>query len=178
MKDNRGGFRFQDNPRSPGRPQQRHGTPTDYRARSSPPQTTLPSNYLQHGYFDSKGNLFPEMLQGYSEQLARQFKRQGLTSTQLRRFFNRARSLERQLDAKTRDFGRLKEDIEMLKPLAAASVGRKTAPDIFKDFIDKNVQLVLSSDNPEVFKRGFIMHFQSVVAYLKYYEEKDKGGYR
>jgi len=62
--------------------------------------------------------------------------------------------------------------VATLKPIAAASVGRKTAPDIFKQFIDRNVDLVLRSSDSDALVRGFLTHFQSVVAYLKYYEEK------
>ena len=146
------------------------GGPRFQRGARQPPQ--LPSGYLQSGYFDANGNLWPELIQQWPEEIAQTFKQQGLSSTQLRRFFNKARALEKELDMK--NFQRLKEDILTLKPIAAASVGRKTAPETFKQFIDRNINLVVSSSEPDAFTRGFLTHFQSVVAYLKYYEEKDK----
>lgn len=126
-------------------------------------------------YFDSKGNLLPDMIQKWPEQLANDFRHQQtkLTSTQLRRFFNRARNLEREYKARKQEFDRLKEDILIMKVLAAAAVGRKTAPELFKRFIDKNVALAVESEY--AFTRGFLTHLQSVVAYLKYFEEKEKG---
>jgi len=138
------------------------------RGARQPPQ--LPRGYLQNGYFDSQGNLWPEIIQQWPDEIAQTFRDGRLTTTQLRRFFNQARALEKEL--KTKTFERLKEDVATLKPIAAASVGRKTAPDIFKQFIDRNVDLVLRSPDSDALVRGFLTHFQSVVAYLKYYEEK------
>lgn len=135
-------------------------------------QPLLPRGYLERGYFDKEGNVLPEVIQEWPEQLARTFLREGLKSTQLRRFFNRARAIEQQ----ALPFERLKEDILNLKPIGAASVGRRTAPDIFKVFIDRNVDLAVNS--PESFSRGFLTHFQSVVAYVKYYENFPRGGSR
>ena len=79
------------------------------------------------------------------------------------------RTLEQRLDAK-QPFDRIREQILVLKPLAASAVGRKTASELFKQFIDFNVELAVKSE--ESFTRGFIIHMQSVVAYLKYSEEK------
>lgn len=134
---------------------------------------SLPAGYLQGGYFGDKGHLLPEVVQQWPQQLAQSFKQTGLTSTQMRRFFNRARGIERQLDA-NQPFDRLKEQILALKPIAAASVGKGNAPELFKTFIDKNVDLAVMSE--EAFKRGFLTHFQSVVAYIKYFEKKSEGG--
>jgi CRISPR type III-A-associated protein Csm2 len=135
-------------------------------------QPLLPRGYLERGYFDKEGNVLPEVIQEWPEQLARTLLREGLKSTQLRRFFNRARAIEQQ----NLPFERLREEIISLKPIAAASVGRKTAPDIFKVFIDRNVDLAINS--LESFSRGFLTHFQSVVAYVKYYENLPRGGSR
>ena len=127
----------------------------------------LPQGYLQNGYFDDKGNVFPEVIQQWPKELAQTFKQSRLSSTQMRRFFNRARAIERQLDA-NQPFDRVKEEILMLKPLAAASVGKGNAPEIFGTFMDRNVDLAVRSEAE--FNRGFLTHFQSVIAYLKYLE--------
>ncbi len=130
----------------------------------------FPDGYLQGGYFDKEGNILPEVIQKWPEQLAQTFRREGLTSTQLRRFFNRIRAIEQQ----ALRFERMKEGILSLIPIAAAAVGRGTAPEVFKQFIDKNVHLAVNSQDS--FSRGFMTHFQSVVAYLKYYENLPRGG--
>ena len=143
-----------------------------YPPRPEQRQSSLPRGYLERGYFDKAGNVLPEVIQEWAEQLARIFLREGLKTAQLRRFFNRSRAIEQQ----NLPFERLREEILSLKPIAAASVGRKTAPDIFKVFVDKNVDLAIRS--PESFSRGFLTHFQSVVAYVKYYENLPRGGSR
>ena len=140
--------------------------------RGQPPRSLLPVDYLKNGYFDKNGNVLPEVIQQWPEELAQTFRREGMTSTQMRRFFNRARAIQQQ----GLPFERAKEDILSLKPIVAASVGRGNAPDVFKTFIDRNVELAVSS--VESFKRGFLTHFQSVVAYLKYYENVRTGGGR
>ncbi len=158
--------------------QPQHGPvpPRSFPPRQRPP-ARLPEGYLQKGYFDSKGNLWPEVVQQWPEELAGTFKGSGLASTQLRRFFNRARTLEMQLDSGTKGFDRLKEDLLILKTLAAASVGKRNAPELFKTFMDKNVDIAVKFPDEMAFKRGFLTHLQSLIAYLKYYETK-KGGNR
>lgn len=143
---------------------------TSSQGGNSPPRgdafpSPFPHGYLQSGYFDKDNNVLPEVIQQWPEHLAQTFNRQGLTSTQVRRFFNRARAIDQQ----NLLFERKKEDILNLKPIVAASVGRGNAPPMFKEFIDKNVHLAVMSE--ESFRRGFLIHFQSVVAYLKYYEK-------
>ena len=139
---------------------------------TQPPPSGLPAGYLAKGYFDDKGNVLPEVIQEWPSQLAQVFKRSGPKSTQLRRFYNKAKAIEQKLKS-GQSFERLKEEIETLKPLAAAAVGKKNAPELFREFMDLNVHR--AAESPEAFARGFIVHFQSVVAYTKYYEEK-KGG--
>jgi len=114
----------------------------------------LPEGYLQKGYFDPKGNLWPEVIQAWPEEIAQLFKMQGLSSTQLRRFFNRARTLEMQLDSGIKAFDRLKEDLLVLTTLAAASVGKGNAPELFKTFMDRNVDITVKFPDSRAFKRA------------------------
>jgi len=135
-----------------------------------PPAPRIPGEEAK-SYFDEKGNVLPQVIQEWPMKLARGFKNGGLSSTQLRRFFNKARGIEQKLKS-GKDFDRLKEEILTLKPLAAASVGKKNAPESFNRFMEINVQKAIESK--EAFTRGFLIHFQSIVAYTKYFEEQDK----
>jgi len=138
-----------------------------------PPAAGLPEGYLRNGYFDAKGNVLPSVIQEWPMQLAQSFKNGGLKSTQQRRFFNKAKAIEQKLKS-GKDFDRLKEEIRALKPLAASAVGRGNAPELFKRFMELNVDKAVESE--EAFTRGFISHFQSIVAYTKYLEEQPKSG--
>lgn len=136
---------------------------------SGPPPSQLPNGYLASGYFDDKGNVFPDVIQKWPLELAQRFlgSRQKLNTAQLHRFFNKVRDIDQRLDAQ-QPFDSLKEQLYALGPLAAASVGRETAPPVFKEFIDANIPHAVKSK--EHFKRGFVMHFQSIVGYAKYLE--------
>ena len=122
--------------------------------------------FMQRGYFEGK-KIFPELIKEWPKWLAENFLRARLTSTQLRRFFNKMRVIQQRIDA-TNDFERYKEDILGLTPLAAAAVGKETAPKIFYDVMRMNVDNAVNSQ--PAFERGFIIHFQSIIAYMKYYE--------
>jgi len=132
----------------------------------------LPKDYLKHGYFDSQGVLRPEMVVEHAEAVARALGKAKVTSTQLRRFFNKARLVEQHLDSGA-SWESQKSELLTLKPLAANVVGRASSRrereklEIFRTFIEKNVGWAVDSEKS--FREGFLVHFQSVIAYFKYH---------
>jgi len=123
-----------------------------------------PADYLEDGYFDEKGNVKPDLVDTWAEQVAQILGKSGITSHQLRRFFNQLRAIEAKLESE--DFDAIRSDIHALKRDAAYAVGRGVVKEEFKEFIDRNVELaVLDEDS---FRKGFIEHFQSVLAYFTY----------
>lgn len=121
-------------------------------------------NYLRDGYFD-KGTLRPELVDEVAIEAAKVLGNSGLTSHQLRRFFNKMRGIEAKLD--THDFAEVRNDIYGFKRDVAYAVGRGVVSEDFKRFIDRNVELATQSEKD--FRQGFIEHFQSVLAYFVYY---------
>jgi CRISPR type III-A-associated protein Csm2 len=91
---------------------------------------------------------------------------QGMKSHQLRRFFNKARGIESKLD-REKDFEAIKEDIYGFKRDVAYQVGRGMVPEDFQRFIDRNVELAVQDEAS--FRRGFLQHFESVLAYFVYF---------
>ena len=151
--------------------QQQRGRYPPRREQRSP---SLPSGYLdclKSGYFDDRGIIKCELLTQMAEQVANDLGGSGITSTQLRRFFAQVRSIERELGQK--DFSELAPQIQSLQPMVANYVGRGNSPwererrEVFKQFIDRNVELAMR--DKDSFKKGFIPHFESVVAYYKYH---------
>jgi len=134
------------------------------------PAPSLPEGYLKRGYFDAEGNLWPEVVIDWPMDLAGKLKQASMSSSQFRRFFNRARFLEDRYRSHAIGFGRVKEELRILQSLAAASVGRKNAPPLFLEMFETNVNVTVASSTEEAFCRGFMTHMQSVVAYLKYNE--------
>ncbi len=124
-----------------------------------------PAGYLEGGYFDEKGNIKPAVVDTWAEQVVQILGRSGITSHQLRRFFNQLRAIEAKLD--TEDFSAVRSDIYTLKRDAAYAVGRGVIKENFKEFIDRNVELAVQDEAS--FRKGFIEHFQSVLAYFTYH---------
>lgn len=145
--------------------------------RSGPPQgrpvvPRLPEGYLKDGYFDAKGNIRCELVSDLAETVAKALGNAGVTSGQLRRFFGQVRALER--DLRRGSFPESCGRIEALKAKAANYAGRGTNRDerekreVLKAFIDRNVGLAMA-DSGKGFLKGFVPHFESVVAYYKYH---------
>ena len=134
-------------------------------------QPTYPTDYLRGSYFDDKGNIKCDLLTGTAESLAKDFGYSGITSTQLRRFFIQVRAIERQLGQK--EFPELVPSIQGLRSLVANYVGRgkntqeRQRREYLKRFIDDNV--ALATRDEKHFKKGFVPHFESIVAYFKYH---------
>lgn len=107
---------------------------------------------------------WPEVLVDWPLAIARSLG-PDMKTAQLRRFFTRVKAIESGLDAGD-EFARARAGLMELQPLAAYAVGRKTAPELFKQFIERNVPL--ATKDIDSFKKGFVPHFQSLMAYFKY----------
>jgi CRISPR type III-A-associated protein Csm2 len=139
------------------------------------PPPGLPPDYLQGGYFQADGKtLRPEVIVSWAEEVARALgdSRPEMTYTQLRRFYNKTVSIKQKLEGGSQ-FPQLVPEILTLKRDAADSVGKENAPLLFKEFIDRNVDWAIKGE--DYFKKGFLQHFQSVIAYKRYWEYKKKG---
>jgi CRISPR-associated protein Csm2 len=113
-----------------------------------------------------KRYLRPEVLDTLAMDVAKVLGSRGMRSAQLRRFFSKARGIESKLD-RTQDFEGIKADIYGFKRDVAYQVGRKVVPEEFQQFIDRNVELAVEDEKS--FRRGFLQHFESVLAYFVYF---------
>jgi CRISPR type III-A-associated protein Csm2 len=121
------------------------------------------------GYFDGKGNLRAELRVEDADMVAQMLARATVTTGQLRKFFTMARSLEQRLRANG-DFAAIVPEIASLQPFAAAAVGRERDEGrrarlaALRAFIDVNA--ALARQNEAAFLKGFVPHFESVIAYF------------
>jgi cold shock protein len=126
--------------------------------------------YLAGGYFeqkeDEKSYLRPEVLDSLAIDVAKALGGREMKAHQLRRFFNKARGIEAKLD-REKDFEAIKADIYGFKRDVAYQVGRRVVPDEFRRFIERNVELAVQDEKS--FRKGFLQHFESVLAYFVYY---------
>ncbi len=131
----------------------------------------IPENYLKDGYFDKDNCLFEELVTTTANQIAMSFSTSypKLKNHQLRRFYQHARAAENRLSM-THDWPSVNIDIKKLKPFVAEAKGKGKVPEVFYDFICRNIDNIIDEKS---FMQGFLAHFQAVVAYFTYYNPKD-----
>jgi CRISPR type III-A-associated protein Csm2 len=128
------------------------------------------------GYLNERGHLRAELRVQDADMVAQVLADANVSSGQLRRFFTMARSLEQRLSY-SHDFEAIIPDIARFRPLAANLIGReqnflqRKRLEVLRDFIDLNAQKAM--ENKVAFHKGFVPHFESVIAYFKYYKPKD-----
>jgi CRISPR type III-A-associated protein Csm2 len=139
----------------PGKPR---GEPSGRGAESPNP---FPAEYPK--YFGPEGYTRPELLLEEAENLARCFEGQRLKRHQLRAFYDHAKRQLQRLQYGA-SFGEVLPEIAKLKAIAADRAGRSenALPGRFKEFIDRNVAAVRDRKS---FEKGFMPHFEAVVAY-------------
>ena len=156
-----------------GRPQK--GSP---QKQKSQPQAFKPDtqtdfkftgDYLNKGYFytlDGKSYLYDEVIDSLAMEVAKVLGNQEMKTHQLRRVFNKARGIQTKLE-RDKNFEAVKTDILSLKRDTAYQVGRGVVPEEFQQFIDRNVELSVKKEKN--FSKGFMQHFESVLAYFVYF---------
>jgi CRISPR/Cas system CSM-associated protein Csm2 small subunit len=115
-------------------------------------------------YLDANLCIRIELVTTVAQRLADGFKDEGkLTRHQLRAFYDHAKRQLQRLDYGT-PFCEVHAEIARLKAFASDRAGRANnpLPDSFKGFIDRNVDAVVDETS---FKKGFMPHFEAVVAY-------------
>ena len=99
--------------------------------------------------------------------LASRLGQNGLTTGQLRRFYNYSRSIERQLKVEGRSWEQVAADFEALAFHAQYAQSSRKIPREFQQFIDDNVRRVKAADGHrrEAFLSGFLPHFEALVGF-------------
>lgn len=114
-------------------------------------------------YFDEDNLLKPEFVTTLAEDIAIKLGNQNpkMTMHQLRSFYSHVKLQEGALKNK-RPFKEVYLKIALLKPFATERASKGKIPAYFEQFIIRNVDKVKDADT---FLRGFVEHFQAVVAY-------------
>ena len=146
-----------------GRPQgnRRGGPPAGAAGDRGRGDNPFPPGYPK--YLTDEGHTRVELITGEAENLAVRFEADRLKRHQLRAFYDHAkRQLQRLVYGAP--FGEVHPEIARLKAFAADRYGRadNALPKSFKDFIDRNVDAVTDAAS---FQKGFMRHFEAVVAY-------------
>jgi len=128
-----------------------------------PASRELPRGYLEGGYFAPSGALRREVLTDWAEQvaLALAYMPSDSTAQQLRVFFNHVRRVWEAFKFGKRPIEPALNEIQKLKAFAVERSLRRKAPEVFRRFIEANVDHVVD----EKTLQAFVQHFQAVAAY-------------
>lgn len=123
----------------------------------------LPPGYLKGGYYDANGYLRRETIIEWPKAIVEVFARTSLTSTALRRFYNKLKGLDTSFKF-SRDFNSLLPELYAFERDAAYAATRLVVPGEFIGFTVKNIDLAVGNEKGF---QGFVEHFQSIVAFAK-----------
>lgn len=159
-------------PRRHGRP----GPPPQQPPRQDARLEDVWPGYIQGGYFDAQGALRWELVsRSRVEPLARAMAeaRPGLTPHQARRFFQHCRAIEARLRAEKSPWALEREQLLRLDVFAADAFAKTPpkVPRLFHDFIQQNVQRVVTQDD---FLRGFLPHFEALLGFGARYFNRNR----
>lgn len=115
---------------------------------------------------DKKHVLLVEYVTTYADQIAQQFGEDGLSKNQLQDFYRFTKDQQQALQH-GRSFSEVLVRLKKLKAIAHDRRNRRNSgvTESFKQFIDKNVDALSVAGGKETFEKGFLEHFQAVVAY-------------
>jgi CRISPR type III-A-associated protein Csm2 len=126
---------------------------------------------IDDGYFVN-GCLHPSYVaRERMEQLAQNLAQEGLTSNQLRKFFQHCRAIEARLRAGSSTWDCEKAVFMKLDFAAADALGKTKIPETFHDFISRNVQAVKTKED---FLDGFLPHFEALVGFGSAYFRNER----
>ncbi|MBE7558152.1 type III-A CRISPR-associated protein Csm2 [bacterium] len=130
---------------------------------------SLPNDLKLADYYDGE-HLKQEVFIETARRVAEEINRSGMNPTALRKFFNMVKAIETSY-AMEHDFGRVKEGLFKLLPAVEYRRERGIVAKCFSDFIAHHVHADRALRDERSF-RGFVQHFQSVVAYVKQKSER------
>jgi len=118
---------------------------------------------IKQGLLDQDAENWSRQLVKIQERGNRIDSRNSISSSQLRRFFNEFRSLEKRVDS-TPSFDTVLPLIKMVKSKVSYAAGRGSGqqiPDTFKRFLNTNIDSIQDKQDFE----AFMLHFEAVVGF-------------
>ncbi len=98
--------------------------------------------------------------------LAESLANRQLTTGQIRRFFSHCREIERLLRSDDQSWKQVAASFVKLSAHAQYSASSGNIPREFQNFIERNVEIVTSSEDPRAaFLDGFMPHFEALVGF-------------
>jgi CRISPR type III-A-associated protein Csm2 len=118
--------------------------------------------------FLEKGEIRPELLDGEALDVAKEFERAGITTHQVRKFYDEVKRLKGRLQQENASYRRIKPLVVMLKSKAqyAANSKKKGMP-VFSDFMSKCIDNLKAETEDEERKKfdAFCLFFEAVYGF-------------
>jgi len=155
----------------------RHSTPAPAAPRpggtgnyQQPNNPKLPPGYLAGGYFNAAGYLKNELLVDHAREVASLIGEgnDGIKNSQLRKFFGHVRAADMRMNYGV-PYEAVHVSILELASFVADAKGKSKVPEVFRRFIDKNLENVHDAKS---FREGFVKHFQAVVGFFSSFYKK------
>lgn len=129
----------------------------------------LPVGYLSSGYSDKNGDFDIKYVTTLASEIARQFGFSQIAKSKVRNYYNSLCSILEQLRFNAIDIKQAERELAKMKPRVINRGNKGTASDIFVEFINKNVDLILSTPKDKKIQVivDFKDHFEAVVGYMR-----------
>lgn len=109
-----------------------------------------------------------ENAKSHAEKLAKSIR-----TNQVRNFYSGVIRIKQKYEIEKKWTREIETQVQLLKPALAYAAGRQNAVKPFKDFIEPQIESLLSSDNKEKALEKFFVLIESFIAYHKFYGGKD-----
>lgn len=96
-----------------------------------------------------------------------------IRTNQVRNFYSSVIRIKQKYEIEKKWTREIETQVQLLKPALAYAAGRQNAVKPFKDFIEPQIESLLSSDNKEKALEKFFVLIESFIAYHKFYGGKD-----
>lgn len=146
--------------------EQKYGNKGQYN-KYDKPQIKL--NFAEKGFTDSKGNLREELITDEALDIAKYFKKDNLSNSQLRAFFNEIKAINNRLNNDESNFEKVYPMILMIKSKIEYRASKDSKKmESFKQFLTEGVKYIQDQNKKgkgyEAFV-NFAIFFEAVVGY-------------
>ena len=121
-------------------------------------------------FLDAEHNIRPELLDGEALKIAKEFKNAGLTTHQVRKFYDEVKKYQGRLDKPGESYQRVKPLIVMLKSKAKYAVNsKKKGMGTFYEFMAQSIdQIKTGGESVEKEKfNAFCLFFEAVYGFAE-----------
>lgn len=122
-----------------------------------------------HDFLDAEGHIRPELLDKEASDIASEFKKEKITTHQVRKFYDEVKKYQLRLNRDEDCYKEIKPLIVMLKSKAKYAATKKKEMRIFYEFIEKSINKVKEGGEKIEKKKfkAFCLFFEAVYGFAE-----------